>query len=106
MSDQTYNGWTNYETWLVKLWMDNSEGDQKYWTSETAEVIAAREEFPISRLAERIKDWLDEIRDFHSDSIGESGLIADLLGAAIGAVDTVEIARHLLDDFEDEDEDE
>ena len=22
MSDKTYNGWTNYETWLVKLWMD------------------------------------------------------------------------------------
>ena len=23
MTDTTYNGWTNYETWNVALWMDN-----------------------------------------------------------------------------------
>ena len=23
---QTYNGWTNYETWNVVLWMENDEG--------------------------------------------------------------------------------
>jgi len=24
-TDQTYNGWTNYETWNVALWMQNDE---------------------------------------------------------------------------------
>lgn len=23
MTDNTYNGYTNYETWLVSLWLDN-----------------------------------------------------------------------------------
>ena len=25
LTDQTYNGWTNYETWNVALWINNTE---------------------------------------------------------------------------------
>ena len=27
---ERYNGWTNYETWLVNLWMDNEQGSQEF----------------------------------------------------------------------------
>ena len=26
LTDQTYNGWTNYETWNVALWIQNDPG--------------------------------------------------------------------------------
>ena len=29
MSDGTYNGWSNWETWNVKLWLDNDR-DQPF----------------------------------------------------------------------------
>ena len=25
MTKQEYNGWTNYETWNYKLWLDNNQ---------------------------------------------------------------------------------
>jgi hypothetical protein len=25
-AEKGYNGWTNYETWLVALWIDNEQG--------------------------------------------------------------------------------
>lgn len=33
--DSTYNGWANYETWAVNLWLSNNPGDQE-WIDELA----------------------------------------------------------------------
>lgn len=38
METTKYNGWTNYETWLVNIWFDQSFSE---WASEL-ELISAR----------------------------------------------------------------
>ena len=38
MSTQ-YNGWTNYETWKMKLWIDTDEGNDRFWQSEARNML-------------------------------------------------------------------
>lgn len=73
-----YNGWTNYETWLVALWFGDA------FQSLADEAIE-----PDPGI---FKDWLD---DFLSDDMpSQAGFIADCVNAVIGAVDWRDIARH------------
>ena len=33
----SYNGWTNWETWNMHLWMSNDEGSYRYWCDKARE---------------------------------------------------------------------
>ena len=35
--ERGYNGWTNYETWAVALWIGNEPGSYEYWEHDQAE---------------------------------------------------------------------
>lgn len=103
-----YNGWKNYETWVVSLWLDNDPGTSDYWRETAREILAdaeptahlTRNENARIALAERIKDELeDEV------PCPDAGLYADLLHAAMGEVEWNEIAESYLDEIaEDESE--
>ena len=36
MTKKEYNGWTNYETWAVNLWIGNDEASSRYWQDDRA----------------------------------------------------------------------
>ena len=92
--EQGYNGWTNYETWNVSLWLGNDEGSYQMVNEMAEEADDAYE------LAQAIKEFILE----NDPLYGEAGLYQDLLGAALSEVDWDEIARHWWEDERQEEE--
>jgi len=94
-----YNGWTNYETWVVNLWMDNEQGSQEFFRETAKEIYDAAEPSDSFTQAEharfRFADWLKQHYDENIPAM--RGVYGDLLGAALGAVNWNEIARHYID---------
>lgn len=83
----SYQGWKNYETWCVNLWLENDEGLYRDWTSH-AEEFANKNVADIAagKLAREMKAEL-------SDMAPElEGVWSNLLSAALSEVSWYEIA--------------
>jgi hypothetical protein len=72
MTDNTYNGWTNYETWMVGLWFN--DGFDKHSASELE--------------ADDYKDW---VWNYLEDNTALTGFVAD--------VNWAELAEHMRDAY-------
>lgn len=99
-----YNGWTNYETWNVALWIDNDQGSYSYRCEMAQECYDDNKDDADDAkraLASRLKDYIEEMNPLASDA----SLFSDLLGAALSEVDWYEIAENFLEDVDKDDDD-
>ena len=113
MSDTTkrHNGWANYETWAVALWIGNEQGSYDYWREATQEAWEEedgtddRASAAAFRLANRLKEEIEVAAQEWADGDGArprpACLYNDLLSAALSEVDWVEIARNWIDDIDE-----
>jgi hypothetical protein len=113
MNDTKYNGWSNYETWAVNLWMSNDAGSDEYFREMAQEVydeseeelrhdetvLFTRDEVATRVLSDRLKDHFEEQQ---GELVGVTGVFSDLLTAALGEVDWHEIAEHYVCDVDKE----
>lgn len=91
MTDTTYNGWTNRETWCVNLWLGNEQAthsDIQNIVSESAELYQAGD-----AISSYVEQLLGEERTTATMS-------ADLLGCALARVNWREIAEGYWSDKE------
>lgn len=93
--DNTYNGWTNYETWVVNLWLANDSGSVDR-LNEMARDCLMQASGDITNAAYQLAA---QIESEHEEFMPKTtGVYADLLGHALRMVDWQEIAQYVVDD--------
>ena len=100
--DTRYNGWKNYETWNVKLWIDNEQGSQNYWDERATEIYkeSKKSEY-LTKKEEARRTLSDELKDYFEENnplSDQASTYSDLLGSALDNVDWREIAENLLEE--------
>jgi len=106
MKTDKYQGWTNYETWAVNLWLTNDSGIYdmiremgQEAKAEAPELEAVKDEIWTVEngakftLADRIKDYIEENNPLEN----QNDLYKDLLQGALSEVNWNEIAASFLE---------
>jgi len=88
IEDKKYNGWTNYETWRVKLELIDTDIYQK-------EILENFESPDIYDVSKWLRDSVLELIDIQCNSIA-----SDYAFSFVENVNWSEIAEHLLDGLE------
>jgi hypothetical protein len=57
---EEYNGWSNRETWAMKLHLDNDQALNDYAWEYARQWEEAREEKSVYELGETLKNWIEE----------------------------------------------
>lgn len=97
----SYNGWSNYETWCVNLWLSNEEdsyNDLRNMADDVLQDVDDPAAF-VSAMADRIKNYVEELAEATVPDLFASGtLVLDLYNAAVSDVDWYDIARSAIDE--------
>lgn len=90
MSDKTYNGWSNYETWRINL---------EIFDGVTLEDMNTVEVDPYN-LKDYLQEYAEEIvfLDSHIGGKTPSSLMEDYARAFLSDVNWYEIAKHIIND--------
>ena len=97
MDTQTYNGWTNYATWLCNLWFDNFDFSEDI-EDLSGECDSKMELLPLieNHIELVVEDYLDSVVD------ESNGFVSDLIQSAYNDIDFRDIAEHYVDDVWDD----
>lgn len=106
----TYNGWSNYETWNVALWLGNDQGTDdmcREWAQEAWDEAKepsftsrylTRRECAVRSVSMKLQVYIEENNPLASDA----SVYSDILSANLHEVDWGEIAKGMIEEVEEE----
>lgn len=98
MKDKQYNGWTNWETWNFKLWIDNDICSHRATQELTLRCMSKslNKEKVTYQLSLELREWADDMLE----SVDlEAGFLTDICNNAIKEINFVEIAEAYIVDM-------
>ncbi|HIG58267.1 MAG TPA: hypothetical protein EYQ21_02540 [Flavobacteriales bacterium] len=94
--NKTYNGWTNYETWCVSLWLDNDNVEG----ADDLYVLANDKTESLYNKSQMLKSEVSELRHEFEGNLGFYGMFSDLLTGALDKVNWREIIEFHIEEDE------
>ena len=106
-----YNGWSNYETWNFKLWLDNDQDVHNYIINEIKKIKAIGYDAETFEVANFLRSYIDDnmpnlnistrSQSVHGSMADKNGFYSDILNMALKDINTVEIAESYLEDLKE-----
>ena len=114
MNKNEYNGWHNFGTWVVALWLDNEESSQTFWRNRAQELVEHWAETPSANARmtgnepftteeKAVMALEKELQaDFKENNpLGDQANVwADLMNAALFEVNWHEVAEHYVNEVD------
>ena len=107
-----YNGWSNYETWNFKLWLDNDQDVHNYIINEIKKIKAIGYDAEAYEVSNFLRSYIDDnmpnlnvstkSQSVHGSISDKNGFYSDILNAALRDINTYEIAESYLEDLKED----
>ena len=107
-----YNGWSNYETWNFKLWLDNDETVHNYIIDEIKKIKAIGYDAETYEVSNFLRSYIDDnmpnlnvstkSQSVHGSMSDKNGFYQDILNTGLRCINTYEVAESYLEDLKED----
>ena len=107
-----YNGWSNYETWNFKLWLDNDETVHNYIIDEIKKIKAIGYDAEAYEVSNFLRSYIDDnmpnlnvstrSQSKYGSMCDQQGFYLDILNTALRCINTYEVAESYLEDLKED----